>query len=413
MIQQVPSEKLFFRILPFFIVIIIDAMSIGMVIPILTPLVFKPSGMLALYSSEARHILFGVILAVGPLGFMLGAPILGYLSDSFGRKKILLICLLGTLISFVFYAFSFYFNLLFLVIVARLIDGLTSGSQGVAIAAITDISDHKNKAANIGFIAVAMTIGLVVGPFIGGFLSDKSIMPWFTDSTPFYFAIGLGLFNLLVFFAFLKETTHHRQPLQLSRFFSQLSALFQQKTVRLLLLTFFLFELAWSLYFQSISLVLAKEFHYSKHLLGLFSAYIGLVLSLGLIYLVRFMINRFSLMNNVIAALFCGSMALLSLTMLSTLSLQWILGAIIALAVAVAYSCLIAQASNLTSKQQQGFLLGTTDGVLALAFAISGMLAGTLSYINIHLPSLVAGGCMLAGGALLLFNLPQRKIIPA
>jgi len=389
--QQVPSNRRI--ILPFFIVIIIDAMSIGMVTPVLAPLVYQPSGILLGFTAQARHLLFGLILGLGPICFMLGAPIWGYCSDHYGRKKIILCCISGTLISFICYYLSFKFNCLTLIFIGRIIDGFTSGSQGVAQAAIADISQGKQKAANMGVIAVAMTIGLVAGPFIGGVFSEAH---WgFNNTTPFLLAILLSLLNIIVFFTLLIETNTTKATSM--SFGKQCISALHQPSVRWLMIGFFLFELAWSLYFQSLNLVLVNAFHASNHLLGIFSLYIGVVLSLGLIYLVRASIHRWSLSRTLVINQLVMALSFVGLLCLPWLTAQWLFATSIALSVALIYPAFIARISDNLPAEQQGFILGLTDAALALAFAISGFLAGWLSYFNIHLPTLVCLVTILLG----------------
>lgn len=404
--QQVPKYSNRRIILPFFIVIIIDAMSIGIIAPILAPLVYQPSGILSGFSLAARHMIFGLILGLGPICFMLGAPIWGHLSDRYGRKKILLCCISGTLISFICYYFSFKFNSLVLIFLGRIIDGFTSGSQGVAQAAIADISEGKQKAANIGVIAVAMTIGLVIGPFIGGVFSDHTVLSWFNNTTPFLLAILLSLINIVIFFSLLIETkTTRATPLS---FLKQCSTACQQSSVRWLITSFFFFELAWSLYFQSLNLTLVKKFHASNHLLGIFSLYIGIVLSVGLIYLVRASIKRFQLSNILLISQMIMALSFVGLLCLPFLAGQWLLATSIALSVALIYPAFIAKISDALPGEQQGFILGLTDAALALAFAVSGFLAGMLTYFNIHLPILICLLSMVLSIALMYRLIPSK-----
>lgn len=383
--QQVPRYSNRRVILPFFIIIIIDAMSIGIIAPILAPLVYQPSGTLLGFSAQARHLLFGVILGLGPICFMIGAPLWGHLSDTYGRKRILLCCISGTLISFICYYLAFKFNLLVLMFVGRIIDGFTSGSQGVAQAAIADISHGKQKAANMGVIAVAMTIGLVIGPFIGGVFSDHTVISWFNNTTPFLLAIMFNLLNIGIFFTMLLETKTSQTPS--TPFFRQLAKTVKQKPLSLIIASFFFFELAWSLYFQSLNLVLVKLFDAPKHFLGIFSLYIGIILSAGLVYLVRASIKRFQLTTILLASQVIMAASFIGLLSLPFLFMQWVFATSIALAVALIYTSFVAKISDAAPKEQQGFILGLTDAVLALAFAVSGFLAGVLSYFNIHLPS--------------------------
>ena len=78
-----------------------------------------------------------------------------------------------------------------LLIIGRLIDGFTGGNTSVAMSSIADISDKKSKAGNFGIMGMAMGMGFVLGPFIGGKLGDSSVVSWFNYSTPFLFAVSI------------------------------------------------------------------------------------------------------------------------------------------------------------------------------------------------------------------------------
>ena len=380
--KQVPNNIKI--ILPYFIIIMIDAMSVGMLTPILANLVVKPQGLLLHLSSSHRHQLFSVVLALGPFCFMLGAPIFGHLSDIFGRKRVLLCCITGTLVSFVCYWLAFHYHLLSLLIIGRIIDGATSGSQGVAQAALVDVSDAKYKASNIAFFATAMTFGMVLGPFIGAVFSDSTVVSWFNNSTPFALSIILNALSILLFFKTMRETKKQRSTF--THLTHNLKGLLQQRTVLLLLISFFFFEVSWSLFFANANLILIKQFQMAKHILGLFSLYIGAIQIIALAVITPLLVKRFS--NNSIIIISQAIMGLSLLGLFLPLYISyWFFSAIVAIAVGCIYACIIAKLSNQINNQQQGFLLGLSDGVLAMAFTVSGLLSGTMSYLNISLPN--------------------------
>ena len=399
--RQVPKNlKLIF---PFFTVIILDAMGTGMMLPILAPLVNAKHGILSLYSKPEQHLIYGIILGMWPFCFMLGAPVFGYLSDYWGRKRILLTCLIGSFISFLLYIISFRYALLGVLLIGRVIGGITSGSQGVAQAAIAEASTGRQKAVNIAMIAVAMTIGLIVGPLLGGVFSDKSLVSWFNNTTPFYIAALLTLFNILLLTRYLKNKPTTDKPHQL---FSRLSHIIRNHQLLLLLLVFFFFELAWSLYFQSLALLLAQRFHFANAMIGVFSSYVGLILSIGLLFVVRIVVKIWPLQQTIYRGLCLGFLSLLLVFLLPGITAQWILAVFIAIAVAMCYSAMIASASDLMG-EGQGLLMGITDAILALAFSITGFLSGIAAYLNPHFPQLVAAIFMLI--AVLIFHYNHRS----
>lgn len=382
------QNNLSFRlVLPFFIVIIIDAIGLGIVAPLLAPLMTKTSSVLG-HSAYMQHIVYGIILSIFPLSYMFGAPLLGALSDLWGRKKVLLICLIGALIGFAFYSLSFALPSISLLILARFIAGFTSGSQGVAQAAMADISHGRQKTINIGIIAVAMTLGLFAGPLLAGVLSNSHLISWFNLLTPFYFVILLGLLNLVLL---IYQVDDQYQVKRTAAHLLSFKSLIRNKNLLLILTLFFLFELGWSLYFQSLALFLAQQFQFKAQAIGLFCTYVGLVLCAGLLWLVRFTAHYYRPQSIIFVALLIGSMTVGLLFWLKPLLFQYLLAIPITGVVAVVYSNLISLASDQIDEKNQGLLMGITDSILALAFAITGFLSSWLAYFSLPLPFLIAG----------------------
>ena len=127
-----------------------------------------------------------------------GAPILGAMSDRFGRKKILILSLVGTCIGYLFFGAGIAAASLITLFISRAIDGFTGGNISIALSAIADISDPKEKAKNFGLIGMAFGLGFILGPYIGGKLADPSVVGWFTHSTPFWFAAALTFLNIIL-----------------------------------------------------------------------------------------------------------------------------------------------------------------------------------------------------------------------
>jgi len=101
-----------------------------------------------------------------------GAPILGDLSDQIGRKKVLLICLLGTACGFFICAIGIKYAIVSVLIVGRGLGGLMAGCMPIAQAAIIDISTPENKLKNISSITLALCLGFAIGPMVGGYFSN-------------------------------------------------------------------------------------------------------------------------------------------------------------------------------------------------------------------------------------------------
>lgn len=151
---QVQDKLNFKRVLPIFVIVLIDLLGLTIIIPLL-PLYATSFG--------ADPLVIGLLGAAYPILQFLGAPILGRLSDRYGRKPILIISQFGTLIGFLVLGFATSLWMLFL---ARIIDGISGANIATAQAAITDSTTERNRTQGLGLIGAAFGLGFVIGPVI-------------------------------------------------------------------------------------------------------------------------------------------------------------------------------------------------------------------------------------------------------
>jgi DHA1 family tetracycline resistance protein-like MFS transporter len=189
------------RLLPIFLVVFIDLLGFSLILPLL-PFYAETYG--------ASATLIGLLTASYAAAQLIGAPILGRLSDRFGRRPILLASIGGTLIGFLLLGFSDPLGrmlagfisggsasaaiqngtILGIMFLSRIVDGLTGGNISVAQAYISDVTDEKSRAQGLGMIGAAFGLGFILGPAIGGLLSV-----WGFD-IPAFVAAGLAAVNL-------------------------------------------------------------------------------------------------------------------------------------------------------------------------------------------------------------------------
>jgi MFS transporter, DHA1 family, tetracycline resistance protein len=190
-------------------VIFIDGLGQGILFPILTRISLQPHSSLWQYSNT--QWVYGAILGVFFFFAFIGTAVLGDLSDYVGRKKTLIICLLGSVIGFVFMAVGFQTGSLSLIIIGRSIDGFTAGSQSIANARLIDsLKEPSEKPRYMGYILLAVSLGIISGPLIGVFLSNSQLNSWFTNSTPLWFAAFLALINIVFLIFFLPKQNQHK-----------------------------------------------------------------------------------------------------------------------------------------------------------------------------------------------------------
>src|SRR5512143_2429611 len=174
-------------LLPIFLIVFIDLLGFGLILPLL-PFYAKSFG--------ASDLTIGLLLASYSLMQFIGAPVLGRLSDRYGRRAVLLISQLGTFVGFMILGFA---NALWMLFLSRIIDGISGANISTAQAYIADVSDEKNRAKNFGLIGAAFGLGFIIGPAAGGFLSQ------FGYQVPAFFAAGLSLITIVLTYFRLPE----------------------------------------------------------------------------------------------------------------------------------------------------------------------------------------------------------------
>lgn len=176
-----------------FIAVLIDAMGIGIIIPVMPSLLQELTG--AGIDVAARYN--GWIAGAYAVMQFLCAPLLGVLSDRFGRRPVLLLAMLGLGIDFIFHALA---PTVFWLFVSRVLAGVCGGSHTVANAYIADVSSEADRAKNFGLIGAAFGLGFILGPVIGGFAAELG------TRAPFWVAACLSLANVLFGLLVLPES---------------------------------------------------------------------------------------------------------------------------------------------------------------------------------------------------------------
>lgn len=176
------------KLLTLFLIVFIDLLGFSIILPLL-PFYADSFG--------ATPTQVGLLVASYAAAQLVGAPVLGRISDRLGRKPVLLISLTGTLIGFLMLGFA---NSLAMLFASRILDGFTGGNISVAQAYITDITDENNRAKGLGMLGAAFGLGFIIGPAVGGVLSVYGF------ATPAFVAAGLSLISILGVMLFLPES---------------------------------------------------------------------------------------------------------------------------------------------------------------------------------------------------------------
>ncbi len=252
------------RLFSIILVVFIDLLGFSLILPLL-PYYAK--------TFNASQTVTGILIASYAAMQLIGAPILGRLSDRFGRRPILLLSVFGTFLGFLMLGFA---NALWILFASRILDGLTGGNLSVAQAYISDVTDEKNRSKGLGMIGAAFGLGFIIGPVTGGLLSQWGY------AVPAFAAAALSFINLILIYAWLPEslTEEKRSQMTEKRPAITLNALlvaFQRPFTGSILITRFFFGLAFAIFQTIFSLYALAKFNLNARDIGFVLTYVGVL----------------------------------------------------------------------------------------------------------------------------------------
>jgi DHA1 family tetracycline resistance protein-like MFS transporter len=353
-----------------FTTVFIDLVGFGIVIPVLP---FYAEG--SRFNATPRTV--GLLFASYSVMQLIFAPILGRLSDKYGRRPVLLFSIIGTGIGFLILGFA---RTLLMLFVGRILDGITGGNISTAQAYIADITTKEDRAKGMGLIGAAFGLGFVFGPAIGGILSRWGV------EVPFLFAAGLCFANALLLYFTLPETVTADHPARVSaaggRGFSQLIESLKSPRLGFVLTIYFLFIVAFSIMTTSFSLFTMFRFGYDAQHTGYLFAYVGILAVIVQGGLIGRLVRRFGELPLVItgAFLFAGSLVAVPFVGPQAGGLLALLigGGLFSIGNSLSAPSLTSLASKSVGAADQGSVLGVTQSVASLARAVGPTLAALL-----------------------------------
>lgn len=400
-----------FSIWTIFFTVFLDLLGLGIIIPILPALLFDPlSGILPItYSFSNRSLIYGFLIASYPLAQFFGAPILGALADQKGRKKLLVLSLIGTAFGYVVIIFGIINNNIYLMFLGRIIDGFTGGNISIAQSAIADLSTEETKSKNFGLIGMAFGLGFILGPYIGGKLSDPSIVSWFDYATPFYLTVALSIINVLLVIVKFQETLGKNRQVKISLFtgFRNIKKAFDFKSLRVMFLVVFLLTVGFNFFTQFFQVFLYEKFKFTQSQIGDFFAYMGIWIAVAQGAILRPLSNKVKpsiiLSWSIILLSLCFPFLLIPN---NRMGLYFIIP-FIAIFQGLNQPNSTAIVSNLAGREEQGEILGINQSISSLAQALPPIIAGFVTTVNINLPTWFAAGSTFL--AWLIFKIFFRK----
>ncbi len=341
--------------------VMLDSMGIGLIMPVMPDLIQEVEG-----QGIGAAAVWGGILATifAAMQFLFG-PTVGNLSDRYGRRPVLIISLVIMAFDYVLMALA---HTIWLLIIGRIIGGITAATQSTSAAYMADISKPEEKAANFGLIGAAFGVGFVLGPLLGGFLAE------FGTRAPFWAAAFLAAANAVFGYYVLPETVTDRirRPFEWRRAnplgaFKNIGDLPGLK--RLMLITF-VYTIAFFVYPGVWAYFGAERFDWGPGMIGLSLGVFGIGIAIVQGLLIRPILNMIGERKAVILGL---SIDVLAFVMLGFVTQGWIALALTPLTAlgSIAGPALQGIMSRTASDDQQGELQGAVTSINAVATIVA------------------------------------------
>ncbi|MFN8218460.1 MAG: MFS transporter [Solirubrobacterales bacterium] len=393
------------RLLPLYLVVFMGFVGFSLMTTVFTPLLLDDQGgMLPASSSTGeRTVLLGLLLSLYPLAQFVGAPVIGALSDRFGRRPVLLCSLAASAAFYLLIALALHLRSLPLLMLASLLAGFSEANIAIAQSAIADVAPAADRSRLFGYVYLSSSLAFVFGPLVGGKLADPAIVSSFSYPTPYLAVSGLLLATLALTAARFRETHSPTAAggLGLGRAFANVGTAFAPGRLRPLFLSNFALYLAIFGFFRLFPIYLVDHFEMSVSRESEFIAWVAVpivVANLGLVAMLARRMDPRSLTQRFGLAL---AVCLVAVVIPRPEGALWVTLAACALALAVCLPSMAAMISEAAAAEEQGSALGANQSLQVGAEAVSGVGGGALAAISTALPLPVLGALALLGSALL------------
>lgn len=404
---------------PLFVILLtvfIDMLGITIIIPVIPALFFEGNSTFfdLSVSEDTRSLLYGLLIACYPLMQFFGAPILGSLSDRYGRKPVLQISILGSIIGYLLFGYAIIIKNIYLLFIARLIPGFMGGNISVVKSAIADVSDEQSKAKNFGLVGAAFGIGFILGPAIGGVLADSTVVSWFNHSTPFWFTASLAIINFTLIYFVFPETLKEKRYEKFSIFkgIQNIAVSFKIPHLRAIFTVALLLALGFAFYTQFFSVLLLQKFDYTEKSIGFLYGWIGLWLALTQGLIVRRLSGKIPPTKILSFSIFAIGIGILILLVPNNANWFYLINPCIAIAYGMTSPNMTTVISNQASADKQGEVLGIHQSMLSLGGALPPLIAGYLNTLNENFPLMAGSFFIIVAGLVFLFVFQrgQKKV---
>jgi DHA1 family tetracycline resistance protein-like MFS transporter len=372
------------RLLTIFLIVFVGLLGFSIILPLL-PYYAETFG--------ASPTLVGVLTASYAAAQLIGAPVLGRLSDRYGRRPILLLSSVGTLVGFLILGFA---NSLWLLFAGRILDGLTGGNISVAQAYITDVTDEKERAKGLGLVGAAFGLGFIVGPLLGGALSTGG-----RYALPSFVAAGITLLNVLAIYFMLPEslTAEARERMALKTRNAidprDLLEALRRPVFGPLLQTRFFYGFAWALFTGTFGLFAQFSLKLKSDETGYLLGYVGLLVVLVQGVAIGRLTARYAEPSLILSSVIIASLGLIGWAFSPSVPILLAVLAPLAYASGILNTVINSAITKAVSPEEIGGALGLAGALESLTRVISPIIGGyALERLGTWSPGVIAAAIL-------------------
>ncbi|MBR9678655.1 MAG: MFS transporter [Nanoarchaeota archaeon] len=346
----------------------------------------------------------GLILAVFSVFQFVSAPIIGKLSDRYGRKTLLIISQFSTFIGFIILGFA---NSIWMIVLSRVVDGLLGSNMTLAKAYLGDISSGKNRQKNYGYMSAVFGIGFFIGPALGGFLATINY------SLPSFLAAGFSLLTIILTITILREPKIKREKvkLKINDFFPLkdfLQAL-KHPVLKNFLFEFFFFVTAFSTLTGSLALISEAQFNLGPGDVGFMLMLVGLVRILFQLLVYSKLVDKFEERTLAITGITITMISMLFIAITTTQISIYLALMLFSVGAGLTQPTFISIVSSKAGDSERGKFMGVMDAMRSVSQIIGPLLGGfVIQYFYPGILGFIGSGLMLIALIIELKFNPQK-----
>jgi predicted MFS family arabinose efflux permease len=378
MTEQLKAKKTLFSVM---LVVLFSSAGIALPYPVLAPLFLNEVSPLTTFADLPSKILLGIILAIYPLGVILGSSVLGAASGIYGRKKTLIITLILTAVSYVLSALAVMAESFLLLILARFVTGVFSGNISIAKAIAVDLSPTLDKTHTFSLVNATSYLGWLLGPLAGGLLAIYGL------DTVFYFAaVAIVIALISVAYVLPAGNSNSNQPkIKFSQLFTKQNsfALLANKKIRRIFLIYLLATLGLNAYYEFYPVWLVENFDFTSPDIGYITVVLTLFMTITSVFFVKQLKYLLGLKLGAIVGMMLMAL-LFSLHLVLSATSVWPIYATIGIAIAIFNGLLPVYISEQYADIEQGQLMGLITTTFSLANMLMALIGSVLALFGAH-----------------------------